>query len=314
MYKFLILLFLFPLNTYAVDENEIPALVNSLALQLSVNSRIHELEFLDSDFENSIIFKPNIAYIFQADLVYKDQKLVLETNNLSDIGVDDEKGESNYIDIHYSGFFNKDEYSAYYGRYKGFYVSGKRNASGDYFIFDEISTKRYGFKYKAYESEPRMISVDNKYSAKHKELPNKFGTLTYGLSFDVSYINNIPSEPAILSQIENSQFLFFNNLRLITVSPFIGALGRLSTNGYFLEGGIDVGFGPQKQDFELDGVVRSEYDYSLVADVFITAGGVTPLGGIFGIKFGAESVEPTVDENEFSIATIDISLFYRIRF
>lgn len=85
-------------------------------------------------------------------------------------------------------------------------------------------------------------------------------------------------------------------------------------NGYFLEGGLNIGFGLQKQDFDLDGVARSEYDYSFVGDGFITAGSTTPLGGVFGIKFGFASVEPSVDENEFSIATVNASLFYRIRF
>ena len=314
MRKLLILLFIISFGAHAVQENEEAEWFNNLSLELSVASRTHELEFLDRSLENSIIFKPNIAYVFQTGLTYKEQKIVLETDNLSDIGVDDEKGKSNYVDIHYSGFFNKKEYSAYYGRYEGFYVSGQRDPGGNYFVFDNINTKRYGFEYEVFKDEPRMISVNNKYSVNYKELPKRFFTLTYGLLFDVSYINNIPSDPAILSQISNSQFLFFNNLRLITLSPYGGLLGRLSINGYFLEGGLNIGFGLQKQDFSLDGAARSEYDYSFVGDGFISAGSATPLGGVFGVKIGFASVEPSVDKNEFSIATVDVSLFYRIRF
>lgn len=298
----------------AMNETDASDKSQNLSLQLSVGSRTHELEFLDNSLENSIIFRPNIAYIFRAGLTYKEQKIVLETDNLSDIGVDSKKGKSSYTDLHYSGFINKNQYSAYYGRYKGFYVAGQTDVSGNNFAFDDLNTKRYGFEYKSYGSEPRMTSVDNRNSQNYKELPEYFGTFTYGILFDVSNVNNVPSEPQILSQLNNSQYIFYNNLRLITLSPFGGLLGRASINGYYLESGLNIGFGLQKQDYGLDGVFKSGTDYSFTGDAFVTVGSVTPLGGIFGITFEVATVEPTVDDHEFSIATVDIRIFYKLLF
>lgn len=314
MYKYLLLFLALTNSVSANEDTKSPEEIEDFSLKFSVISRTHELEFLDRSLENYITFRPNTPYVFQAELFYKYHVLKLETDNISDIGINKRKGNSSYNDIEYTFFHKNAEFRGYYGVYSGFYVSGQRDSAGNYFDFKDMNTKRYGFEYKTYKTEPRMISVNNKFSANYSKLPKHFGTIVYGILFDVSSVNNMPSDPAILSQIQNSEFLFFNDIELVTLSPFAGGIGRFAINNYFIEGGLNIGFGLQSQKFTLDSVNKSEIDYSLVGSAFVTLGTTINNNGIFGIRFAVESVEPSVEKNEFSIATVDASVFFQLRF
>lgn len=284
------------------------------SVEFSVISRTHELEFLDRSFENYIIFQPNIPYIFQTKFYFWNQELVISTDNVSDIGMDDQKVHSNYKDIEYSGFISKYEYTAYYGRYKGFYVNGQRDSSGDYFNFDEISTKRFGLDVRVYGEEPLLYSVNNKYSNKPHSLPKLFGTYVLGFLYDVSDIKNIPGDPLLLSQINNSDLIFFNNLKLVTLAPYAGVIGRISIKGYFLEAGLNIGYGLQRQEVELDGVYEDHIDYSFVGLGFMSIGKTIHGNGTIGFNYSMDTVEPSVEKNELAVATVDLSLFYKVYF
>ena len=287
---------------------------NTKTIQLSVISRTHELEFLDRSLENYVILKPNIPYVFQASFIYNNHLLTLETENISDIGVNDNKGVSSYYDIEYTYLYQNSEYRAYYSKYEGFYVSDQKDSSGNYFTFEDLATSRIGFEYKSYGTQPKMISVNNRYSNDFKKLPDAFGTFEYGVLFDVSNISNFPSSPDVLSQIDKSEFFFFNDLELITISPFVGGLGRIAIKSYFIEGGLSLGFGIQSQKFTLDAVGKDEIDYSFVGSGFISLGKTILDNSVLGLSFSVKSVEPSVEKNEFAIATVDATIFYRINF
>ena len=286
----------------------------TVSLELSIISRTHELEFLDRALENYIIFQPDIPYVFQAKLFFLNQEIKIATDSVNDIGKESQKVDSSYSDLEYSGFIGDYEYSIYYGKYKGFYVEGQRDVSGDYFNFEEIKTKRYGIDVKIYGEEPRMLSVNNRYSNDPDKLPNLFGTYIFGILYDVSDIKNIPSDPAILSQINNSQFLFFNDLKLTTLSPYAGLIGRLAHDGYFIEAGLSIGFGLQRQIVTLDGVTDDHWDYSFVGLGFASIGKKIHGNGTIGFYYSMDTVEPSVEKNEFAIATVDLSLFYKVYF
>lgn len=316
-YSLLCLLFLSRISIgYAEEVNETEDSIGTetISLELSIVSRTHELEFLDRALENYIILQPNIPYVFQAKLFFLDQEIKIATDNVYNIGKDSEKVDSSYSDIEYSGFVSDYEYSIYYGKYKGFYVDGERDVSGNYFNFDEIRTKRYGLDVKIYGTEPRMLSVNNRYANQPDKLPSFFGTYILGLLYDVSDIRNVPSDPAILSQINNSQYLFFNDLKLTTLSPYAGLIGRLSIDGYFVEGGLSIGFGLQQQVMTLNGVKVDHWDYSFVGLGFASVGKKIHGNGTIGFYFSADTVEPSVEKNEFAIATVDLSLFYKVYF
>ena len=306
------------LSTQVVAANEKDAGSTASAevsMEVALVSRIHEIEFLDSSLENSVVFRPNVPYITEVQLFYKEHQLRLETDNLFDIGVDDDKGDSSYGNIKYSFSFEKNRYSVYYGNYKGFYVANQRDASGDFFVFDNIKTKRYGLEFVSYRSEPRMVTVNNRYPVNYNELPNYFGTVTYGLLFDVSTIKNIPSDPTDLSQIDNSQSIFFNNMELVTLAPFVGVIGRLaSSSGYFIESGLNLGYGLQTREFDLDGIKTDDTDASLVGTFFASIGKTMRNNSAVGVLFSVESVEPTVGDYEFGIATVNTRIFVTFTF
>lgn len=314
MYKYLYLFLLISMSVSADNEGEPRQESADISAELSIISRTHELEFLDSTLEHRIHWQPSIPYVFQVALSYKSHTLRLSTDNVSDVGLDEERGNSKYSDIEYTFRHKNAEYRGYYGKYKSFYVSDQRDIAGDYFVFEDLKTKRYGFEYKAYREAPKMISINNRFSRDYGELPKTFGTIEYGLLFDVSSVNNVPSDPAVLAQINNSNYLFFNDIELITLSPFFGGLVRMSHEGYFVEAGLSMGYGIQSQEYVLDGVKENETDYSFVGSGFITLGKVFSDNGVLGLSYVIESVEPSVEENEFAIGTIDASIFYRRNF
>lgn len=164
VYKMLLVALFLSTEVVANEENIVPGESGDFSMEVAIISRTHELEFLDSSLENSVILRPNTPYILRAKLFTGEHELMIETDNISDIGVDDKKGKSSYTDIKYSGFFKENKYSAYYGEYKGFHVSGQRDTSGNFFVFDDIRTKRYGFEFISYKSEPKMLSVNNRFS------------------------------------------------------------------------------------------------------------------------------------------------------
>jgi len=312
MYKlFFILPVLFFTSAHAGTKDEAKTEAIDLSLSLSVLSKHHELEFLDNALENYLIFKPNNAYIVKTVISYKNHDFLIESDELLDTGDDDSKGESMYLNLEYAKFIDQNKARVYYEKYDGFYVSGQQAPAGNYFVFEDINTKRYGLELTRYSKKPRLRHINNGY----QNIPKKrFWTAAYGLLFDVSYINNIPSDPTILSQINKSELLFFNDLKLITLSPFAGLLGRYSTNGYYIESGLNLGYGLQIRELKLNGITENENDYTLTGSLFLSLGKEFSDHDHLGISFQADSVEPSIGNNEFSIATLSTSLFYSISF
>ena len=100
----------------------------------------------------------------------------------------------------------------------------------------------------------------------------------------------------------------------MTLSPFIGALGRYSKNDYFIEGGLDVGWGVQSQNYELDGVEKKETTDSIFVAFLSSAGKWIPGYGVVGASMNVEGTSTAAENSQFFISDVEISLSYRIDF
>jgi len=285
------------------------------SVQASMVQRIHELEFLDSTLTESVIFRPNAPYVMRADISYDQHSFKLESSDLV-VGydVDAEKVGTEYTDIEYALNIFDEEYRVYYGEYQGFYVFGQTNSNGDFLNFPNIHTSRLGFIYRTYTSTPQMLTFATHPPGGFNSLPKTFGTSEYGLLIDISSISGIPSEPAVLAEITNSNLLFFNKMRMITLAPFAGLLGRYATEKYYYEGGLSIGYGLQGRTYTLNNVRKTEVDMTMIGSGFFTAGRIISNSILLGLTVKIDTVSPSVDENEFSISTMDASMYFRMMF
>ena len=162
MHKFIFILsVVFFTSAHAGTSNETQTEAMDLSLSLSVLSKRHELEFLDNALENYLIFKPNNAYIIKTLISYKHHDFLIESDELFDSGIYDLKGKSEYLNLEYAKYIDQDKAKVYYEKYKGFYVSGQQDLSGNYFVFEDITTKRYGLELTRYAKKPRIRHIKN---------------------------------------------------------------------------------------------------------------------------------------------------------
>lgn len=280
-----------------------------ISVLLSIASKKHEIEFWDSSFEYGVAFKPNNAYLIYSSINYNNKEFILAFQDFTETGVDDDKGDSDYLNLQFSHYLESFEIRYFYEKYKGFYVSNQRNPVGGYFVFPDIKTEHFGIELSYYSNTGpelfRMTSLIND----DTDVVQKESSLVYGLLLDQASINDFPENAATLSQIRHSELIFFKDARLTTIAPFIGIVGLRSEKDFFMQGGTKLGYGYQQQKYRKNGREKTRNDGSLTFSIFGGAG-LKYDNRAIGFFVRYDSVEPSIEDTEFTFSTYTLALYF----
>lgn len=218
------------------------------------------VDFMDPDTDETVEFMPNNAVMVGAYLKHSNSVYSIEMPDYSEISVEEGRGDSDYLSLEFQHAWDPDntgipiEMSLYYNWSRGYYIYNQTDASGNYFVFPDMEVTNYGMGFVFYPYKYKFKDKRKFLSAQKRDHLGKGATVIGLAQIDYVEMDGLPSDPAVLSQIDLSELIVIESAKMVSLGVGGAGVGFLSYNRVFLEAGFGGVVGLADVEYEKLGV------------------------------------------------------------